>query len=67
MMSTLEQAAVFRIAITADGANGLDQDSVVLVDKVVTLRVGAIVRRVGGLSSAAMVQVDHALRRWLDL
>ena len=56
-----------RIALAPTLDTGLDRDSEVEVDKVSTLRRERIVRTIGSAPSAAMVRVDEALRRWLDL
>jgi mRNA interferase MazF len=60
-------AGQFRIAVEASSGNGLDDDSEVMVDKLVTLSRESVVRVVGTLEDEPLAEVDAALRRWLDL
>lgn len=59
--------ASFRVAVDPTEANGLDKQSRVLVDKVITLRAESIDRILGEIEETAMHRVDTELRFWLDL
>lgn len=60
-------AGPFRIALAPSRLNGLNQDSEVEVDRVVTFRKHRVRRVIGELGAEQMIQVDRALRLWLDL
>lgn len=60
-------ARLFRIAIAPDEANGLDQASEIMIDKISSLRRERIGRRVGALSRFDLEAVDAALAAWLGL
>jgi mRNA interferase MazF len=60
-------AASFRVAVNPSPANGLDKPSLILADKLLTLRSQSIDGVVGELDDATMRQVDAELRFWLDL
>lgn len=60
-------AASFRVPVEPSAANGLDKPSLVLVDKIITLRAESIDRILGEIEESAMRQVDAELRFWLDL
>jgi mRNA interferase MazF len=59
--------ASFRIALDATPNNGLERRSLVLVDKIITLRAESIVREAGAIDEDTMRAVDAELRFWLDL
>ncbi len=59
--------SAFRVAVMPDPRNNLRDASVVLLDKILTLRESAIDSIVGSLDDGAMTQVDEAARLWLNL
>jgi mRNA interferase MazF len=59
--------ASFRVAVAPSADNGLDKPSLVLVDKIVTLRAESIVHVAGGIGQEVMRRVDEELRFWLDI
>jgi mRNA interferase MazF len=65
--SSLSGIEMVRVPISASPETGLQHVSEIEVDLVSTIRVEHIARTVGHVSSATMVKVDVALRRWLDL
>lgn len=58
---------LFRIIVTPDKRNGLEEPSEVMVDKLSSLRRERIGGAIGRLSALDMRAVDEALRRWLAL
>jgi mRNA interferase MazF len=56
-----------RVALEPTPETGLERESEAEIDKVSTLRRERIVKTIGSAPSAAMLRVDVALRRWLDL
>jgi len=65
--SHLVGAPLFRIPVPPGRTTGLKQDSQVMVDKLIAIPRDKIRRRSGVLASAALKEVDHALRLWLEL
>lgn len=66
-ISSDERLASFRIPVLPTETNGLRLPSLVLGDKLTTIRSESIDRIAGELDPAAMRAVDEALRLWLDL
>jgi mRNA interferase MazF len=60
-------APLFRIAVPGGLRTGLERDSQVMIDKIVSVPREAIGRTVGRLGSSELEIVDAALRRWLAL
>lgn len=60
-------APLFRLPIAAAPENGLDRDSQIMVDKVVSVKTERVRERIGRLSSPRLDALDDALRRWLNL
>lgn len=60
-------AGPFRIAVAKSAGNGLDDDSEVEVDRIVTIRQRRVRQVVGSIEARQLTQVDAALRLWLDL
>jgi mRNA interferase MazF len=60
-------APMFRIPVRPTKANGLHQLSDVMVDKVTSLRRERITGMMGRLSDKDWMNVEQALRLWLDL
>jgi len=59
--STPVDAPLLRVPVTADGANGLDQDSFLMVDKITTVRRSNAGEVVGRLEAATMVESERRL------
>lgn len=58
---------LFRVTLPPGDRTGLETVSQVMVDKVISVPWGAIVREVGRCDPLYLEQIDEALRRWLDL
>lgn len=67
MISSTAEAALFRIPVLPSSANGLDEASLILADKIVTLRAMSVIRVAGSIDRLSMTQVENAVRMWLDL
>ena len=65
--STLIDANLVRIPLEPSSTNGLRKPSQVMVDKLFTVPVGAIGKRIGQLDATSIARVDQALRQWLQL
>lgn len=59
--STPVDAPLLRVPVPADGANGLDQDSFLMVDKITTVRRSNAGEVVGRLEAATMVEFERRL------
>ena len=66
-ISTDQRRASFRVPIAPSDANGLDQSSMILPDKILTIRGDSVVEEIGEADEATMLRVDAELRFWLDL
>lgn len=60
-------APLFRVTLPAGARTGLSTTSQVMVDKIVSVPRGAIVREVGRCDQDEIAAVGDALRRWLGL
>ena len=56
-----------RIAVEPSGRNGLHKPSQLMVDKLFTVPVDAVGEVVGQLEPQVLVDLDLALRSWLEL
>ena len=56
-----------RILVNPTSANGLDQPSLIQVDKIVTVEADRIRNRIGAITPAQLASLDAALKLWLDL
>jgi mRNA interferase MazF len=65
--SSIITAPLFRVAVTPSATNGLKKSSQIMVDKVFSARKENIDRQVGKLEADSMLQIDQALRTWLQL
>jgi mRNA interferase MazF len=59
--STEVDAPLLRVPVTADEANGLDQDSYLMVDKITTVRRSSARGVVGRLEATTMVEFERRL------
>ena len=67
LTSTLVEAPLVRIAVEPSPRNGLRQPSQLMVDKLFTVPLEAIGAVVGQLEPQALIELDLALRGWLEL
>ncbi len=67
LTSTLRQAPLVRIAVDPSGRNGLHKPSQLMVDKLFTVPAAAVGEVVGQLEPQVLVDLDLALRSWLEL
>jgi mRNA interferase MazF len=67
LTSTLRQAPLVRIAVEPSARNGLRKPSQLMVDKLFTVPVQAVGEVVGQLEPQGLVDLDLALRGWLEL
>lgn len=56
-----------RILVQPTKANGLDQSSLIQVDKIVTVEAERIRNRIGSITPVQLAAVDVALKLWLGL
>ncbi|MGB5134902.1 MAG: type II toxin-antitoxin system PemK/MazF family toxin [Prochlorococcaceae cyanobacterium] len=67
LTSTLVQAPLVRIAVEPSPRNGLRKPSQLMVDKLFTVPLQAAGEVVGQLEPQVLVDLDLALRGWLEL
>ena len=67
LTSTLRQAPLVRIAMEPSPRNGLRMPSQLMVDKLFTVPLQAVGEVVGQLEPQELVDLDLALRGWLEL
>lgn len=65
--SELTELRLFRIRLPASSSTGLRKESEAMVDKLTVSKRSRISRRIGRLSTSQMIELDGALRLWLDL
>jgi mRNA interferase MazF len=66
LTSTLTQAPLVRIAVEPSPRNGLRKPSQLMVDKLFTVPIQAVGEVVGQLEPQAVIELDLALRGWLE-
>ena len=67
LITSLEDAPLFRIPVPAGRTTGLKVQSQVMVDKVIAMPRSKITGRTGALAGGPLKEVDNALRLWLGL
>jgi mRNA interferase MazF len=67
LTSTLMEAPLVRIAVEPSPRNGLRKPSPLMVDKLFTVPLEAVGTVVGQLEPQVLVELDLALRGWLEL
>jgi mRNA interferase MazF len=67
LTSTLVQAPLVRIAVEPSPRNGLRKPSQLMVDKLFTVPIQAVGEVVGQLEPQLLVDLELALRGWLEL
>lgn len=65
--STIRQAPLVRIAVEPSPRNGLRKPSQLMADKLFTVPLAAVGEVVGQLEPDVLVDLDLALRGWLEL
>ena len=56
-----------RILVKPTKTNGLDQPSLIQIDKIVTVEADRIRNRIGAITPAQLAGVDAALKLWLGM
>jgi mRNA interferase MazF len=67
MTTTLVDAPLLRIPVEPAAANGLEQLSHIMIDKVTTTRRSSVQRRLGTLSAADLVRIERSLLVFLGV
>ena len=67
LTSTLLDAPLVRLPVDPSGTNGLRKPSQLMADKLFSVPTAAISTVVGQLDTAALAELDLALRSWLEL
>ena len=67
LTSTLMEAPLVRIPVEPSPRNGLRKPSQLMVDKLFTVPMEAVGAVVGQLEPQALIELDLALRGWLEL
>lgn len=67
LTSTALPAPLLRMPVVADAVNGLDVDSEIMIDKPTTVRRSNVVRKVGNLTSAQLLETERLLMAFLGL
>ena len=67
LTSTLMEARLVRIAAAPSASNGLRKPSQLMADKLFSVPIQALGAVVGQLEPQLLVELDLALRGWLDL
>lgn len=67
LTTTLVDAPLLRVPVSADGPTGLQHESQVMIDKITTVRRGNVGTRVGRLAPESLVEVERALLAFLGL
>jgi mRNA interferase MazF len=67
LTGSVQYVNAVRILIEPTKVNGLDQPSLIQVDKIVTVEADRIRNRIGSLSSVQLSALDAALKLWLEL
>jgi len=57
----------YRPLVRQTETNGLQRDSLVMADNIVTIRARSISRKIGQLESESLARLDSALCSWLSL
>lgn len=67
LTSTLRQAPLVRITVESSPRNGLHKPSQLMVDKLFSVPIQAVGEVVGQLEPDVLLNLDLALRSWLEL
>lgn len=67
MTGSIQFVNPVRILVNPTRANGLDQPSLIQIDKIVTVEADRIRNRIGVLTPVQVAAVDAALKLWLEI
>jgi mRNA interferase MazF len=67
MTTTAVDAPLLRIPVDQTSANGLEQPSQIMIDKVTTTRRSSVQKRLGTLAAADLVRVERSLLVFLGM
>ncbi|MFY8149051.1 MAG: type II toxin-antitoxin system PemK/MazF family toxin [Prochlorococcaceae cyanobacterium] len=67
LTSTLRQAPLVQVAVEPSSRNGLHKPSQLMVDQLFTVPIQVLGEMVGQLEADELVDLDLALRGWLEL
>lgn len=67
LTTTLIDAPLLRVSVSASELSGLRQESHVMIDKLTTVRRSNVQSRVGRLTAAQLVEIERALLVFLGL
>ena len=67
LTSHLVDAPLFRINIAPDQENGLELDSQIMIDKIVSIPREKIGKQLGQLSEKRILEMNQALALWIGL
>lgn len=67
LTTSLSDAPLLRVHLSADGISGLTHDSDIMIDKLTTVRRSNVQTRVGRLTASQLVEVERALMVFLGL
>lgn len=65
--SSLRDAPLLRVRISAGGLSGLERDSDIMIDKLTTVRRSNVNSRVGRLSAEQLAEVERGIMAFLGL
>jgi len=65
--SHLVNAPLFRLAIPSNNETGLKKNSQVMVDKLTAIRADRIEQCIGSVSKKQRIEIDKAIKLWLDV
>ena len=66
-IASVLSAASVRVRLKASGATGLKETSEVETDKITTIRVTRLGKKIGEVAEKELNKINYALRIWLDL
>jgi mRNA interferase MazF len=67
LATEIKEISEVRVLVAADEANGLREDSLIMVDKIVTVRRDRVSRQIGCISDETRLALDRALMVFFDL
>jgi mRNA interferase MazF len=67
MTTTIIDAPLLRIPVEPTSANGLQQLSQIMIDKVTTTRRASVQKRLGALAAADLVRIERSLLVFLGM
>ncbi len=67
MSSHLVEAPLFRVNVSISKQSGLQKESQIMVDKVMSIKRDKITEKIGKLSQSELSGLNSALKTWLSL